>query len=321
MAAATTKNCRPTILRPPSPECVRLRSLPPRKRGMRPHARYPRPIPAVRPAYARYRPQPLGVCRHVAARQGCPLGAALVAPRQFRFAPGPWGAVGLAYLFGRNRCRRDPGGTMTDAAHAHEVQGARRGRDARRAARAQRSGVSIPFITRNLPLTEVLWEEAMQIIEHNADTLLEETGIEFRDDRRPELSSAPAPTSRARACASRAACRALICRRRPAIHPARAQSRTFRPDRRQRHRLRAGLRPALRPRPRQGPALRHDRGFPNFVKLAYMTPPCTIPAARCASRSTCRSTSATSTWSMPTCGFPTSRSWARLRIPSARATR
>jgi trimethylamine--corrinoid protein Co-methyltransferase len=70
---------------------------------------------------------------------------------------------------------------MSEAAEAHEVQGARRGREARRAARAQRGGVSVPFITRNLPLTEVLSEEAMQIIEHNAETLLEEIGIEFRD--------------------------------------------------------------------------------------------------------------------------------------------
>src|SRR5262249_7508053 len=61
-----------------------------------------------------------------------------------------------------------------------EAPAGRRGREARRAARAQRSGLSIPYITRNLPLTEVLSEDAMQIIEHNAETLLEEIGIEFR---------------------------------------------------------------------------------------------------------------------------------------------
>jgi trimethylamine---corrinoid protein Co-methyltransferase len=60
----------------------------------------------------------------------------------------------------------------------------RRGRDARRAARLQRSSVSIPYITRNIPLTEVLSEEALQIIEHNAETVLEEIGIEFRDHPR-----------------------------------------------------------------------------------------------------------------------------------------
>ena len=58
---------------------------------------------------------------------------------------------------------------------------ARRGREARRSARSQRASVSIPYITRNIPLTEMLGEEGLAIIEHNADTLLEEIGIEFRD--------------------------------------------------------------------------------------------------------------------------------------------
>ncbi len=66
-------------------------------------------------------------------------------------------------------------------ADGSELKEARRGRDARRAARSLRAGVSIPYITRNIPLTEVLSEEGLQIIEHNAETLLEEIGIEFRD--------------------------------------------------------------------------------------------------------------------------------------------
>lgn len=57
----------------------------------------------------------------------------------------------------------------------------RRGREARRAARAQRSGVSIPYITRAIPVTEILSEEGLSIIEHNAETILEEIGIEFRE--------------------------------------------------------------------------------------------------------------------------------------------
>ena len=62
-----------------------------------------------------------------------------------------------------------------------EVHVERRGREARKAARASRGGASIPYITRSSPLVEFLSEEAMQIIEHNAETLLEEIGIEFRD--------------------------------------------------------------------------------------------------------------------------------------------
>jgi trimethylamine--corrinoid protein Co-methyltransferase len=56
----------------------------------------------------------------------------------------------------------------------------RRGREARRSARAQRAAVSVPYITRKIPLTEVLSEEGLAIIEGNADTLLEEIGLEFR---------------------------------------------------------------------------------------------------------------------------------------------
>jgi trimethylamine---corrinoid protein Co-methyltransferase len=56
------------------------------------------------------------------------------------------------------------------------------GRDAKRAARAARSGVSIPYITRSIPYFEVLTEEGLAIIERNAETILAEYGIEFRED-------------------------------------------------------------------------------------------------------------------------------------------
>ncbi|MBV9288162.1 MAG: trimethylamine methyltransferase family protein [Hyphomicrobiales bacterium] len=57
----------------------------------------------------------------------------------------------------------------------------RRGREARRAARTQRAPSAVPYIARKIPLTEVLSEEGLAIIETNAETLLEEIGIEFRD--------------------------------------------------------------------------------------------------------------------------------------------
>jgi trimethylamine---corrinoid protein Co-methyltransferase len=56
------------------------------------------------------------------------------------------------------------------------------GREAKRAARAARSAVSVPYITRQIPVYEVMGEESLAIIERNADTILEEVGIEFRDD-------------------------------------------------------------------------------------------------------------------------------------------
>jgi trimethylamine---corrinoid protein Co-methyltransferase len=69
---------------------------------------------------------------------------------------------------------------MSDPAPA-PTREARRGREARRSARAQRAHLSIPYIIRKIPLTEMLSEEGLAIVEYNADTLLEEIGIEFRD--------------------------------------------------------------------------------------------------------------------------------------------
>ncbi len=70
----------------------------------------------------------------------------------------------------------------TDAGAATpSLPSGRRGREARRTARAQRAAASVPYITRAIPLTEVLSEEGLSLIEHNAETLLEEIGIEFRD--------------------------------------------------------------------------------------------------------------------------------------------
>src|ERR1700682_2281243 len=56
------------------------------------------------------------------------------------------------------------------------------GREAKRAARAARSAVTIPYITRALPYYELLDEQGLLLTERNADTILEEIGIDFRDD-------------------------------------------------------------------------------------------------------------------------------------------
>ncbi len=55
-------------------------------------------------------------------------------------------------------------------------------RDAKRVARAAQAAHSIPYITRRIPCYEVLGEEGLALIERNADTILEEIGIEFRED-------------------------------------------------------------------------------------------------------------------------------------------
>jgi trimethylamine--corrinoid protein Co-methyltransferase len=64
---------------------------------------------------------------------------------------------------------------------ATSVREPRRGREARRAQRAQRAQAAAPYIVRKIPLTEILSEEGLVIIERNADSLLEEIGVEFRD--------------------------------------------------------------------------------------------------------------------------------------------
>lgn len=56
------------------------------------------------------------------------------------------------------------------------------GREAKRAARAGGGGAPVaPYITRNIPPYCHATEEQLELIEHNADTVLEEIGIEFRD--------------------------------------------------------------------------------------------------------------------------------------------
>ena len=56
------------------------------------------------------------------------------------------------------------------------------GAEARRAARRGGGATQRKFITRRIPLYEVLSEEGLALIEANAETILQEIGIEFRDD-------------------------------------------------------------------------------------------------------------------------------------------
>src|SRR5436190_6811635 len=56
------------------------------------------------------------------------------------------------------------------------------GRAARIAARTASRAEHQPYITRLLKPVEILDEEGLAIIEANADTILEEVGIDFRGD-------------------------------------------------------------------------------------------------------------------------------------------
>jgi trimethylamine--corrinoid protein Co-methyltransferase len=148
------------------------------------------------------------------------------------------------------------------------------GRDAKRAARAARAELSIPYITRKIPRYEVLGEEGLALIEHNADTILEEIGIDFRDD--PETLSiwqaAGADVQGERVRMPRGMCRRLIQATAPrefvqlARNPARnvaigGEHTVFAP---------AYGSPFIRSLD-EGRRYAQIEDFRNFVKLAYMS--------------------------------------------------
>jgi len=149
------------------------------------------------------------------------------------------------------------------------------GRESRRAARAHPSGPIVPYLTRKLPPFEALDEEGLETIEHNAETILEEIGIDFRDDAEALAlwKDAGATIDGERVRFPRGLCRSLIQRSAPAefIQHARNPARSVRIG---------GPHTVLAPA-YGSPFIRNlDDGrryatledFCNFVKLTYMTP-------------------------------------------------
>ena len=66
-----------------------------------------------------------------------------------------------------------------------EARGRRSGgRAGRRAARAAAAPVHAPYITRRIRPYELVSDEGLELLEHNADTILEEVGVVFRDHPR-----------------------------------------------------------------------------------------------------------------------------------------
>jgi trimethylamine--corrinoid protein Co-methyltransferase len=150
-----------------------------------------------------------------------------------------------------------------------------RGRDAKRAARQQAQAKTTAFIERKIPYYDMLSEESLELIEYNADTVLEEIGVEFRDD--PEalaiLKEAGADVTGERVRFPRGMCRSIIQASAPRefIQHARNPERNV---------IIGGKRTVLVPA-YGSPFVRDlDKGrryatikdFENFVKLAYMAP-------------------------------------------------
>ncbi len=140
----------------------------------------------------------------------------------------------------------------------------RRGREARRAARAKRGHASIPYITRAIPTTEILSEEGLAIIERNAETLLQEVGVEFREYpvALARFREAGCDIKGERVRFPRGLARKLCATAPSPLRPACAQSRA--------QRLIGGDATVFAPNYGspfvhdldKRPALRHDRGFP-----------------------------------------------------------
>jgi trimethylamine--corrinoid protein Co-methyltransferase len=95
-----------------------------------------------------------------------------------------------AKMAGRPARHASRNATMDETTAADQEQGGgRRGRGAAGGAAARRAarggsgpGQSLTYIRRQIPLYEVLNEDGIALIEANADTVLEEIGIDFRED-------------------------------------------------------------------------------------------------------------------------------------------
>ncbi len=148
------------------------------------------------------------------------------------------------------------------------------GREAKRAARRQSSAATAPFIERKIPYFELLSDESLELIEHNADTVLEEIGIDFNDfpDALALFRDAGADIDGERVRFPRGLCRSIVQNSAPAEYTQHARNPA-------RSVVIGGRRTVLVPA-YGSPFVRDlDQGrryatledFRNFVKLAYMS--------------------------------------------------
>ncbi len=151
----------------------------------------------------------------------------------------------------------------------------RGGRSGRKLLRAASSHDFSPFIKRNIPYYPMFTDEQLGIIEHNADTILQEIGIEFQDDQDAldMLRKAGADVQGSRVRFPLGMCRQIIQASAPKTYVQHARNA-------QRNITIGGNNTVLVPA-YGSPFVRNlDEGrryatladFENFVKLAYMAP-------------------------------------------------
>ncbi len=149
------------------------------------------------------------------------------------------------------------------------------GRAGRQSMRAAAAPDRLPFITRRLAPVDLVSAEGLEILEHNADTILEEVGVEVRDHPSAVklFAEAGADVDGSRVRFPRGMCRQIVQATAPAVYTQHARN----PD----NNVQIGG-DATVFAPNYGSPFVHDleggrryatlADFQNFVKLAYMSP-------------------------------------------------
>lgn len=167
--------------------------------------------------------------------------------------------------------------TSDEAPDAAPVRRSRRGggRDARRSARSRADTNAAAFLTRSLAPFEIVSDEGLEMLEYNADTILESVGVEIRDypSAIERFRDAGADVDGTRVRFPRGFCRQIVQASAPAVY------------------TQHGRNPARNVQvggdatvfaPNYGSPFVHDldqgrryatiADFENFVKLAYLSP-------------------------------------------------
>jgi trimethylamine---corrinoid protein Co-methyltransferase len=149
------------------------------------------------------------------------------------------------------------------------------GRSGRQALRASHVIERQPFLTSQLTPFEVISAEGLEILEHNADTILEEVGIEVRDfpEGLPIFKNAGADVDGTRVRFPRGMCRQIVSATAPRQYTQHARNPAHSVEIGGKHMVFA---------PNYGSPFVYDidhgrryatiADFQNFVKLAYMSP-------------------------------------------------